>query len=247
MMVQLHWGSTSITGNFRDNNEDCCFVDEQGRYFLVADGMGGQAAGETASQLAIEMVSKHLERSVESEDPSNEDVLAFVDEAVSSANSEIIAQAGINPDYHNMGTTIAFLVSTADAFYAGGVGDSRVYLLRGNGLSQLTTDHTLTQALIAAGTITPEEAETHRYRNFLYRYLGTKEGGTGTEAKKLVPESGDRLFICSDGVTDGLPDDALAELLRSENDPQAATEKIVAAAEEGGSRDNITCIVVHVE
>ena len=131
--------------------------------------------------------------------------------------------------------------------YVGGVGDSRVYLLRSGTLQQLTTDHSLTQALIEAGTLTPEEAVHHRYRNVLYRYLGCKEGGTGTSPKQIRPQPGDRLLICSDGVTGGADDSVLRQLMSDGNDPQKTAEAIVQAATDGGSKDNITGVVIFVE
>ena len=146
-----------------------------------------------------------------------------------------------------MGTTLVFLISAGGSFYIGGVGDSRVYRLQNNQLEQLTTDHSLTQALVDAGTIDRENAATHRYRNVLYRYLGTKEGGNETEAKQLKPEPGDRFLLCSDGVTDGLDDEVIADLLAKTDDPQNAAEMIVKAAEDAGSKDNITAVVVFVE
>jgi protein phosphatase len=166
---------------------------------------------------------------------------------VAFANAEIMALGEVDPNYHNMGTTIAFLVAAGEEFHVGGVGDSRVYLLRGDRFEQLTTDHSLTQALVDAGTISREEAASHRYRNVLYRYLGTKEGGTGTGARRLTPQAGDRFMLCSDGVSDGLSTDKVVPLLRAATDPQQAAEAIVAAAQAGGSKDNITCVVVFVE
>lgn len=247
-MVSLRWGSVSITGEYRDNNEDRCYVEPQGRYFLVADGMGGQAAGEKASEMAVELVPESLDKRLDFENADSTAVVAKIDEAVATANAEIMAQGQIDPRYRNMGTTITFLVEAGGKFYVGGVGDSRVYRLRGEDFEQLTVDHSLTQALVDAGTITREDAVNHRYRNVLYRYLGAKEGGNGTEARVLDPESGDRFLLCSDGVTDGLdPEASLPDLLRATDDPQAAAEAVVAAAQDGGSRDNITCIVVFAE
>lgn len=246
-MLKLRWGLKSITGNFRDNNEDRGLADPSGRFFIVADGMGGQAAGEKASELATEVVARRLEQSVDFENDDFKKVVGCIDDAVAHANTEIMALGEVEPNYNKMGTTIVFLVSVAGKFYVGGVGDSRVYRLRGQKLEQLTTDHSLTQALIDAGTITPEEAETHRYRNVLWRYLGTKEGGTGTDACEATPESGDRYVLCSDGVTDGVDDADLASLLAGHSDPQAAAEAAVEAALEGGSKDNITCLIVDVE
>ena len=98
-----------------------------------------------------------------------------------------------------------------------------------------------------AGTITEEEAATHRYRNVLYRYLGSKEGGAGAEAKEVKPETGDCYVLCSDGVTDGIEDDEIQKLLADVDDPQQSAEAIVQAALDGGSKDNVTCVVVHVK
>jgi len=122
-----------------------------------------------------------------------------------------------------------------------------VYQLRGTDFIQLTTDHSLTQALLEAGTITPEEAKNHRYKNVLYRYLGTRDGAAGTEAQEISPRPGDRFVLCTDGVTDGLDDDAILRLLSSSDDAQEITQSIVDAALEGGSRDNVSCVVLIVD
>ena len=189
-MVQLRYGLVSITGNFRDNNEDRGLADPMRRFFMVADGMGGQAAGEKASELATEFIPRVLERSIDFQNDPPEKVLRCIDEAVAAANGEIMALGQVDPQYHHMGTTIVFLLHVAGKLYAGGIGDSRAYRLRDGKMSQLTTDHSLTQALLDAGTIKPEEAETHRYRNVLYRYLGTKEGGTGNRGQGTRRETG---------------------------------------------------------
>ncbi len=246
-MLRVRWGHKSIVGNFRENNEDRCLVHPQGRYFLVADGMGGQLAGEKASEMAVEIVPRVLDKSLDFERAADSQVVKAIDDAVAKANEEILALGEVEPDFHNMGTTLAFAVQANGALFVGGVGDSRVYQLRGDELKQLTTDHSLTQALLEAGTITAEEAVTHRYRNMLYRYLGAKEGGSGSQAKRIDPKTGDRYLICSDGVSDGLKTEALKGLLRKHDDPQAAAEGVVQAALDGGSKDNITSVVVYVD
>lgn len=245
--IVLTAGSLSVTGNFRDNNEDNCHADPQLRFFLVADGMGGQCAGEKASELAIELISERLAAQVDFESGGETEVCRVIDQAVAHANTEIMALGELDSRFRNMGTTITFLVAAGDGVYVGGVGDSRVYMLRGGKFEQLTRDHSLTQALLDAGTISPEEAATHRYKNVLYRYLGTKEGGTGTEPRRVVPQSGDRFLLCTDGVSDGLSRETVQDLLGRIDHPQQAAEEIVEAALQGGSRDNVTCIVVHVQ
>ncbi|HEX6986687.1 MAG TPA: protein phosphatase 2C domain-containing protein [Planctomycetaceae bacterium] len=246
-MVRVRSGVVSITGDFRENNEDNALADPGRRFFLVADGMGGQAAGEKASSLAVELIPKRLTQSLRFDGDPPDRVAEAIDRAVEHANAEIMALGQVDPTYNQMGTTVALLVNDGDALYVAGIGDSRVYRLSGGTLEQLTTDHSLTQALRDAGTITEEEARTHRYKNVLYRYLGTKDGGRGAEVKAVKPQPGDRFLLCSDGVTDGVEAPALAKLLAAGDDPQQTAEAIVRAAQEGGSRDNITCVTVFVD
>ncbi len=244
--VSLKWGHVTITGNFRDNNEDNCFIDPKARYFLVADGMGGQSAGEKASELAIDLISEKLQQWVDFQKLDSKTTVDAIDRAVTHANNEIMALGGLDARYNNMGTTVTFVVNVAGTLFVGGVGDSRTYLLRSGKLEQLTKDHSLTQALVDAGTISAAEARTHRYKNVLYKYLGTKEGSGGSDPKPIKPAPGDRYMLCSDGVTDGATSAVIQDLLIQNNDPQIAAQKIVEAAQQGGSRDNITCIVFHV-
>lgn len=246
-MVQFRLGCVSITGNYRENNEDSYHVDPASRFFIVADGMGGQSAGEKASAIAVELVPKKLDQLLDFNNDSEEAIVQKIDKAVEYANAEIMALGEVDASYRNMGTTIVFAVHVRESLYVGGVGDSRLYLFRDGKLTQETTDHSLTQALLDAGTITEDEAANHRYRNMLYRYLGTKDGGTGTNAKGLNPLPGDRFLLCSDGVTDGADDEAIRQILAADEDPQAAAEAIVQAAQAGGSRDNITCVILQAQ
>ncbi len=246
-MARVQIGSLSITGNFRNNNEDRLAVDPQHRFFLVADGMGGQSAGEQASEMAIELVGKQLVEQLDFEESSRDSVIDTLDRVVAFANTEIVALAQLEPRFHNMGTTLVFVVDVDGEFYAGGIGDSRVYRLRDGDFEQLTTDHSLTQALVDAQTISPEEAITHRYRNVLYRYLGSKEGSEGTAPAVFEPAPGDIVLLCSDGVTDGVDDLTLTGLLAQDQAPQQIAEQVVEAAQDGGSKDNITAIVLRVE
>lgn len=247
MALAVRWGVVSITGDYRENNEDRCLADSAGRFFLVADGMGGQCAGEKASEMAVEIIAKKLEQAIDFGRDDGQKVIAAIDQAVSHANGEIMALSELDPEYHNMGTTIAIIVRAGDRFYVAGIGDSRVYLLRNGAMQRLTKDHSLTDALLEAGTITEEEAARHRYRNVLYRYLGTKEGGTGAKAQPVDLQRGDRFLLCSDGATDGLKDQDLAVHLAAHDEPQQAAQAIVAAAQQAGSRDNVTCLTVYVD
>lgn len=244
-MVQLISGFLSVTGNVRENNEDRFHADEKKRFFIVADGMGGQSAGEKASALAVTVIPERLEERLDPLIGNDDKVIELIDSAVAEANSEIMALGEIDPAMNKMGTTVVFVIRSETHLIIGGVGDSRVYRLHEGAMEQVTTDHSLTQALLDAGTITPDEAENHRYRNMLYRYLGCKEGGAGTNAERVDLIAGDRYVICSDGVCDGLDDEGIKRLALEVDDPQAAAENIVQAALDGGSKDNVTCIVLH--
>jgi serine/threonine protein phosphatase PrpC len=244
--MQLRWGLRSITGDYRENNEDRGFADPQGRYFIVCDGMGGQAAGEKASEMAVTYVADHLEKHLNFEKDSPEQVRKGIDDALRNANIEIMALGEVDPQLCKMGTTIVFLLCVANRFYVGGVGDSPAFRLSDGKLEKLTKDHSLTQALIDAGTITPDEARTHRFKNVLWRYIGTKEGGAGTEPRMFPLTHGDRFVLCSDGVVEGISTDKLKEVLENNADPQTAADAVVEAARTGGSQDNITSLVVFV-
>src|SRR5258708_520630 len=124
-MIQVRWGSLSIKGNFRENNEDSFVVDPRGRFFIVADGMGGQSAGEKASALATDIIPRRLEQTIDFDKSSTEEVIRRLDEAVAFANGEIMALSTLDPEYLNMGTTLAFMVVVAGKLFIGGVGDSR--------------------------------------------------------------------------------------------------------------------------
>lgn len=237
----------SITGNFRDNNEDRAMVDEQGRFFLVADGMGGQSAGEKASEMAIELISRKLAQQIErvEEDPAR--LGNVINDAVTEANAEILALGAIDPNYHSMGTTIAMLVSGKQHLQVAGVGDSRVYQLRDGELQQITQDDSLVEALRMAGTITKEEAVTHRFKHVLVKYLGCKESNGGVTPRQVPYRAGDRFLLCSDGVTEGVSDEQMKSLIGSSDDPQEVVESVINQALKNGSRDNITCVVVFVQ
>jgi serine/threonine protein phosphatase PrpC len=244
--MHLRWGLRSITGDYRDNNEDRGIADERGRFFIICDGMGGQAAGEKASELTVNLVSQYLDKHLDFEHADTEKVRKTVDEAVRNANGEIMALGEVDPTMCKMGTTIVFLLCVADKVYVGGVGDSPAFRLAGGKIEKVTKDHSLTQALVDAGTISADEARTHRFKNVLWRYIGTKEGGTGTEPRVFELAQGDRFLLCSDGAVDGVSLEQLKGILEKPGDPQTAADAVVEAARNGGSQDNITSLVVFV-
>src|SRR3954462_14146707 len=180
MALALNVGKCSLLGNYRENNEDALDV----KVFpdltvcLVADGMGGQAAGEVASKRAIEIVPRELKKYM-SGALSTEESKNIVRRSVVQANEEIMAMAALDRELKNMGTTLVVAVwrKGSALMYLAGMGDSRAYLIRGKKIEQLTVDHSIAQALVEAKTISAAEARTHRYRNVLWKYLGSAEVG----------------------------------------------------------------------
>jgi protein phosphatase len=249
MALTLNIGKFTDQGKYRENNEDSLDVKQfpDMTVCLVADGMGGQAAGEVASKRAIEIVPRELRRHLGAA-MGNDETRTVVRRAVVQANEEIMAMAALDRELKNMGTTIVLTLwrTGSTMMYVAGMGDSRVYHLRGAQITQLTIDHSIAQALVEAKTISPAEAKTHRYRNVLWKYLGSAEVGEGPEVKVVPVQAGDRFLLCSDGVTGVVPDEQLATFLRDNADVQQCAKGLAELALEQGSRDNVSCIVIEV-
>jgi protein phosphatase len=214
--------------------------------FIVADGMGGQLAGEKASEMAVEIIPGELLRRLAPEDDEKE-TKRSIRESVAEANKEILAQSHLVTEYANMGTTVVLLLFRGDRAYVTGIGDSRAYRLREGKIERLTEDHSLADALGKAGTIRPEEVENHKFRHVLYLYLGSKDAREGPEDIRAVDvRAGDRFLLASDGLTGVVRDEMIVEIMRSCEDPQRAAQVLVNRAIEYRSKDNITCVVIHV-
>ncbi len=246
MPMTLNIGKCTLLGNYRENNEDAIEVKQfpDMTVCIVADGMGGQAAGEIASKRAIEVIprelKKHLNAGVE-----NEEARQIIRRAIVQANEEIIAMGALDRDLRNMGTTVVMAVwRKGEELYITSVGDSRAYQLTSRGIKQLTVDHSLAQALVEAKTISAEEAREHRFRNVLWKYLGSKEVGEGPEVKVVPAGAGDRFLLCTDGLTGVVPDDQLMQALQDHQDVQQCADALGQLALDSGSRDNVSCIVI---
>lgn len=234
----------SITGPYRDHNEDRYYCNTDAGIFVVADGMGGQQAGERASGLAVELLPPMLaELGISNPDPS---VSVQLGEAIVRVNREIYEFGQTHPECHQMGTTVVAAVILGDRMYISGVGDSRVYYLSGSAIRQVTTDHTVTEALMRRGVITPEQAKVHKFRHVLWRYLGSADLGELPEVYEIALQPGDRVLLASDGLTGVVDDEELTRILLSATSPEDAVQKLAARSQELDSRDNVTCIVLSV-
>src|SRR5256714_1702082 len=247
MALALNVGKCSLLGNYRENNEDAIDV----KVFpdlticMVADGMGGQAAGEVASKRAIEIIPRELKKYL-SGVVGNEETKNIVRRSIVQANEEIMAMAALDRELKNMGTTIVLSVwrKGSSLMYVAGMGDSRAYQVRGKKIEQLTVDHSIAQALVEAKTISAAEARVHRYRNVLWKYLGSAEVGEGPEVKVVQLQAGDRFLLCTDGLSGVVADDQLLTFIRDKPDVQECADGLCKLALDQGSRDNISYIVI---
>jgi protein phosphatase len=248
MALSLNIGKCTLLGNYRENNEDSIEVKQfpDMTVCIVADGMGGQAAGEIASKRAIEVIPRELRKHLAGA-VGGDQARTIVRKAVVQANEEIMAMGQLDRDLRNMGTTVVMAVwRKGPELFIAGVGDSRAYLVRDNNIEQLTIDHSLAQALVENKTISAAEAREHRFRNVLWKYLGTKEVGEGPEVKPVPLQGGDRFLLCTDGLTGPVPDAQLLSFINEHPDVQECADGLGQLALDQGSRDNVSCIVIEV-
>ena len=238
-MLTLRWGSATDVGRVRTLNEDSMLA--MPGLFVVADGMGGHAAGEVASQLAVAEFARLAEQSpIRAED---------LTEAVRRANEHILIAGAERGDRHGMGTTLTGLgvvgAQRGEELAVFNVGDSRVYRFTGGQLHQVTVDHSAVQELVDAGRLTAQAARSHPRRNVVTRSLGT-DPGPAPDVWLVEPVAGDRFLVCSDGLTGELEDRDIAGLLAENPDPQAAADELVRQAVAVGGHDNVTAVVLDV-
>lgn len=248
MALALNIGKCTLLGNYRENNEDSIEVKAfpDMTVCIVADGMGGQAAGEIASKRAIEVVPRELRKNLTPQ-ATQDQARTVIRKAVVQANDEIITMGSLDRDLRNMGTTIVLtLWRKADELYVANLGDSRCYLIRDGKIDQLTVDHSLAQALVENKTISAAEAKEHRFRNVLWKYLGSKEVGEGPDVKIIPLKLGDKFLLCSDGMSGPVSDSMLAQFIDSNPDAQACADGLGQLALDQGSRDNVSCILIQV-
>jgi protein phosphatase len=246
MSLSLNIGKCSLLGNYRENNEDSIDVKQfpDLTVCIVADGMGGQQAGEIASQKAIEVIPRTLRNNLAA-GSKPDDVAPAVKHAIVQANEEIMGLGSLNRDYKNMGTTVVLaLWRKGSELFVAGVGDSRAYLIRGKTITQLTTDHSLAEALVQAGTITKADAREHKFKNVLWKYLGTREVGEGPDVVAETLQPGDRFILCSDGLSGATADDKVLEYALTQPDAQQCADGLGQLALDSGSRDNVSVIVI---
>jgi protein phosphatase len=267
-LVQVAFGARTDIGKVRPQNEDHFLVarmgkvmrvvatslvrddalkvsEDRGILMVVADGMGGHAAGEIASALAISSVESFVLNSLKwfmrlggAEESA---LMRELRKGLEQADKALLAEMDLDPALAGMGTTLTLAFSVADDLYVAHAGDSRAYVYRDGQLDQLTTDHTLAQHMVEVGLLTPEAARRDRSRHAVTNALGAG-GGVRGEIDKLRLKDGDVVLLCTDGLTDLVDDERIAEVLARHLDPEAACNRLVELALENGGRDNVTVV-----
>ncbi|NJL98424.1 MAG: serine/threonine-protein phosphatase [Synechococcaceae cyanobacterium SM2_3_2] len=242
----MRFANATDPGRIRTSNQDYYYSDPDGRFFIVADGMGGHAAGATASLLAVDAVKEKLESSWPSLVAKKAQPTQLLVDAIDAANRSILEDQRRNPERADMGTTVVTLMFDPHGnAWSAHIGDSRLYRLRNNTIEQMTEDHTLVSRFIRQGDLQPEQARTHSLRHVLERCLGRQD--TGDAAVQPIPvRPGDRFLLCSDGLTEELNDSQIAEYCSSSNGSEDFTklpEILIEAAKAHGGRDNITVVI----
>ena len=254
--IRLRAAAMTDVGRVREHNEDSVLALEytresmvepaQSYLYVVADGMGGAEAGEVASAIAVQTIRSYIEARLDTARGEVTNGAELLTGALEEANSKIIEYVASHPESRGMGSTgVCAIVTPTDAAVAW-VGDSRGYLMEGATLRQVTKDHSLVQRLVEIGQITAEEAHTHEHKNVITRSLGARQSGpAGAEAVTLKLKRGDKLLLCSDGLTAHVMDPQIRDILGRNADPFDAARELIVAANAGGGTDNISVIVVY--
>ncbi len=234
----MRFACATDPGKVRNNNQDAYYCDPDGRFFIVADGMGGHAAGATASLLAVEAIKQKIEWGWKTV-PAPQ----LLTDAVEAANRSILEDQRRHPDRADMGTTVvAIMMDPNDNCWSAHIGDSRLYRLRGQQMMQMTEDHTLVARSIRQGELTAEQARMHPWRHILERCLGRPDTGAPA-VQPITIRAGDKLLLCSDGLTEELSDLQIVEYCLKAPKLDDLPVILIEAAKAHGGRDNITVVI----
>jgi protein phosphatase len=213
---------------------------------MVADGVGGHCGGAEAAEILVRSVAPQLAQIAATVGFDIPAIQTITGNAIQTARREMIELAGFTPDYRQMGTTVALAFVVEGKLCVSHVGDCRVYLLHNDVLTQLTVDQTFVQVAIDAGMLTPEQARQHPWRHIVTNAVGVKPMDQPPDLAIVDLASGDRVLLCSDGLTGVIDDHSLRELLLADDNPQATVRRLIEEALENETRDNVTCVVFDI-
>jgi serine/threonine protein phosphatase PrpC len=248
--VEVKTAGLTHVGRQRQHNEDSFLVENTARLFLVADGMGGHAAGEIASRIAVDSISEFILHTKEDDGTwphayderfkrSTNRLMA----AVRMANTRVLEAMRKDARLRGMGTTVVAAIADGDMMSFAHVGDSRAYMIRDNTLTRITNDHSWVFEQVQAGMLTEAEAEKHPLRNVITRALGGALQ-VNPDASEIQAKPGDMFLLCSDGLTGMVPEEEILRIVAENADPVVACQKLIDEANERGGLDNITAILV---
>lgn len=236
---------TSLSGPTRQ------IGDERAHLFLVADGMGGHKAGERASALAVAAIEQFTLNTFKwffgAEGAESQRALEQFQDALKHADARILEESAEHPELAGMGTTVTMAFHLGTQLCVVHVGDSRAYIYHDGDLQQLTRDHTVTAEMVRSGALQPDQVAGHRLRHVITNVVGGLEPLKRVEALALEVHEGDRLLLCSDGLTEMVPHDAIVATLKAQPESQAAATALIAAANDAGGHDNITVLIARFD
>ena len=246
MTIRVMHGGLTDQGLVRKQNEDNWAVDPGQGLFIVSDGMGGAFAGALASKIVVETLPVLLKKKMQGiPDMAMPDAAERLIAAIAELSDHVQTETKGEPGLAGMGATVVVALVRLPQVLIGHMGDSRAYLLRGGRLEQLTTDHSIMQLLIDQGEITPEEALAHPSRGQLTRAVGM-EGEALPEVRAITLEPGDRLLLCTDGLTGMVSDEIISAILNRDLSPADMCKQLIAAANRAGGNDNITAVIINM-
>lgn len=234
-------------GRVRNHNEDAggLFLNKNNQYLaVIADGMGGHQAGDVASQMATSILESEWQNSNEIMNP--EEAESWLKATVLQVNKEIYQKSISQEECQGMGTTIVMTICTEEFITVAHIGDSRCYIKNDKGFSLITEDHSLVNELVRSGQITLDDAENHPRKNVLLKAVGT-EKAIYPDIRTISWETGDKLLLCSDGLTNKISDDELQTFMENEDSIEITAKELITLANERGGEDNISLVIVHHE
>ena len=228
----------------RDENQDACLADPENSLFMVSDGMGGHQGGALASKAIVSVLPKIIEtRFKKLKNPHGRAIHCLLRDSILQLSRQLREESSDQIGLKGMGATLVMALIRNRKAYIAHMGDSRAYLFRQGQLTQLTEDHSVVGILLRSGEITPEEAKTHPARGQLSRYVGMKDEAY-PDVQSRTLKKGDRILLCSDGLTGMIDDKTIADLLHRHTDPKVACQSLINAANTAGGHDNITVIIL---
>lgn len=256
MGLSLNISGKTDKGRKRSKNEDTFVVDSDLGFMLVADGMGGHNSGDVASQLASQLCSEQLKRSLHTghvpiffhvpPNPKLDPRSLLLGDCIKFSNQAVFEAAQSNPANHNMGTTMVAALWLDNKLAIAHVGDSRLYVVQDGKLIQCTVDHSFVQEQVDLGTIKPEDAEKSDFKNVLTRSVGVRED-VDVDVQEKSLQKGDYILLCSDGLTKMMKNDQIFNVFRTHVEPSKIVEELINQANAAGGGDNITAIVARVD